>query len=162
MPNTMTSGCSKLCHIPTVAENPLCSSSSGTLTMCTPSSSTSARIFRSAGVRSAVTSRMRRIVPPREKDGNRVTEPPFRAASHAEHGRMPIGDRRVQRRRQRERQRAARLPRIDDAVVPEPRRGKQRVPLGLVFLEDRRPHPVLFVGGQLLSLLLELVPLHLH
>ena len=46
---------------------------------------------------------------------------------------------RVRDRGQRQAQHAARVERIDDAIVPEPRRGIVRMSLALVLLADRLP-----------------------
>src|SRR5213075_2371120 len=59
------------------------------------------------------------------------------AASHAEHAEAHRRNRSVQAGRQREGQHVARLGRIDDAVVPEPRGGEVGAALPLVGVENR-------------------------
>src|SRR5882762_1065921 len=56
--------------------------------------------------------------------------------SHSEHAEDRLGDRRVQCRCETERENPARVERIDDAVVPEPRRGVVGVAFALVLLAD--------------------------
>src|SRR5262249_10825530 len=56
---------------------------------------------------------------------------------HPEYAEARLIDRRVERGRDRQRQRASSVLRSDDAVVPEACRGVVRVPLGLVLLEYR-------------------------
>src|SRR5690606_9395563 len=55
---------------------------------------------------------------------------------HPEHAEAGFPDRRVQRDGERQRQHVARLDRVDDAVVPEPRRGVERVALVLELVDD--------------------------
>src|SRR5215469_12074699 len=78
---------------------------------------------------------------------------------HAEHAKACRLLRRVAHHRERERQHAAGVGRVDDPVVPQPRRGIIRVPLALVLLADRlleglllRRGPVVALGLQLLAL----------
>ena len=66
-------------------------------------------------------------------------------ASHAEDAELRRRDRRVERRRQRQAEHAARLRRIDDAVVPQPRGGVVRMALRLVLRADRRLERLLFL-----------------
>src|SRR5262249_26505841 len=65
--------------------------------------------------------------------------------SHPEDAEPGRPDRLVHRRRQAQRQRHARVDRIEDAVVPEAGRGVVRMPFAVVLLEDR-----LLEGGLLL------------
>src|ERR1700744_6452430 len=58
-------------------------------------------------------------------------------ASHPEHAELGLRDPRVERRREAERQHAARLRRRDDAVVPEPCGRIIRIALGLELIADR-------------------------
>ena len=59
-------------------------------------------------------------------------------ASHPEDAEAGLRDRRVEGGLDAERQDPARVERIDDAVVPQPRRREVRRALALVRLEDRR------------------------
>src|SRR5690348_11467042 len=56
--------------------------------------------------------------------------------SHAEDAERRLGDRRVERGREAEREDAPRVERVDDPVVPEPRGGVVRAPLAVVGLAD--------------------------
>src|SRR5688500_13372202 len=58
--------------------------------------------------------------------------------SHPEQAEARLADRRVQRRRQAEREQAPRVERIDDSVVPQARARIVGMPLQLVLLADRR------------------------
>src|SRR4029077_6250543 len=61
----------------------------------------------------------------------------FISRSHPEHAELGRADRLVHRRGETEGQRHARVDGIEDAVVPQARRGVVRVPLAIVLLEDR-------------------------
>src|SRR4029453_4237769 len=58
--------------------------------------------------------------------------------SHPEHAEALLLDRRIERRRYRQPEDAARIGRIDDAVVPEACAGIVRIALTLVLIADRR------------------------
>src|SRR5579885_3805406 len=60
------------------------------------------------------------------------------APLHPKHPEARLRHRRIERRRERQRQHTARLRRRDDAVVPEPRRSVVRIALGFVLIADRR------------------------
>src|ERR1700730_16521898 len=59
------------------------------------------------------------------------------ARSHPEDAELRRTDRLVHRRRQGKRQRRARVDRVEDAVVPQPRRGVVGMALAVVLLADR-------------------------
>src|SRR5260221_9764783 len=58
-------------------------------------------------------------------------------ALHPKYAELRFFDRGVERGRDRQAQQAARVGRVDDAVVPQPRAGVVGVALGLVLLADR-------------------------
>src|SRR6195256_1656355 len=67
----------------------------------------------------------------------RVSTVEVMARSHPEDAEFRQPDRLVHRRRQAERQRHARVDRIEDTVVPQPRRGVIGMALAVVLLADR-------------------------
>src|SRR5215212_4334218 len=69
-----------------------------------------------------------------------------RTGSHPEHAELRRCDRRVQRRGEREAEHAARVGRVDDAVVPETGAGVVGMALVLVLLEQRRLEGPLLLG----------------
>src|SRR5262249_59362300 len=79
---------------------------------------------------------------------------------HAEHAEALLLDRRVQARRDRQPEHAPRIGRIDDAVVPEPRRRVVWMALALVLLADRRLECVFFFAAPRLAGRLETIAAH--
>src|ERR1700722_6210394 len=76
---------------------------------------------------------------------------------HSENPELRVGDRRVVRHRQSERQRAPRLRRVENPIVPQPRRGVVRRALVVVLVEDRLTDGGLFLGRDLLTVTRELI-----
>src|SRR5207302_2728242 len=60
-----------------------------------------------------------------------------RGISHPEDSELGLSDRRIEARRNGERQQAAGVERVDDAVVPKARAGVIRMALGFVLGADR-------------------------
>src|SRR5512134_849445 len=85
-----------------------------------------------------------------------------RTLSHAENAEARLLDWRGEARRDSERQGVARLPGIDDAVVPQPGGGVVGARLARVLLHDRRLECILLLPAPLLAALLERFALHLR
>src|SRR5579885_613216 len=81
-------------------------------------------------------------------------------ASHSEHAEPGRLDRGVEARRERQREDAAGLARIDHAIVPEPRAGIIGMALGLVLRADRRLEGLLFGRAPGAAARLDIVAAH--
>src|SRR5690349_10204958 len=97
--------------------------------------STASRIARAVSASSEFMSfaRLRRRVATPSATEVRINS--LMARSHPEDAELGRTDRLIHRRRQAERQRHARVDRIEDAVVPEPGRRVVRMALAVVLLE---------------------------
>src|SRR5215510_2625604 len=80
--------------------------------------------------------------------------------SHAEDAEARLGYGLFEAERETQRETAARVDGIDDAVVPEPRGGVVRIALFFVLLADRRLECGLFLGAPRAALALDGVAAH--
>src|SRR6476469_7229787 len=80
--------------------------------------------------------------------------------SHTEDAEARLRDGLFERQREPQRETAARVDRIDDAIVPQPRGGVVRIALLLVLRADRRLEGSLFLGAPCAALGLDRVTAH--
>src|SRR5665647_1450550 len=79
---------------------------------------------------------------------------------HAEKPKFRVLNRHIARGRKTQRQHAARVGRIDDAVVPQARRGEIGVTLHFILITNRRLKVFFFLGTPLLTLALDAITAH--